>query len=294
MAIGRFDDVLSMISDAQEREAIKKSLEKNPEALKAVTALDNLAKDGTSYNEWYKVKWPEEQQKLTAAQKELVAAQVRIKELETGRTTTTTTPAAGGTEVGDMTVEQIEERMMGRLKKEGFVTVAEANRIADEKATAAAAAAQGRVYTHGLPMVERMMAVQDKFNKDFGKQMDRAAFGKFIADNKYSDVDVAYEAFTRDQYLDKIKTDAFEQGKLAGTKETAERIGRENSDAVLRGLPSDMQGSHRFASQPGAPPEPVALKDIPANYQLGQRGGFKLANAIAAQIEADKAAGKTI
>jgi len=206
-------------------------------------------------------------------------------------------PAKGAKEeetpLDEMTPEQMLARVEENLKAKGYVTAAEATRLATEAATTAAAGVQARVYTQGLPMVERMMAVQDKYRKDFGKDMDRKAFGKFIEDQKFSDVDHAYEAFTREDYVNKVKAEAFDQGVLKGTKDTTEKLTRESSEAALRSLPVDMGGTHGFSSRPGEPPKPVAMSDIKEDYQLGPRGGFKLAHAVAAQIATDKAAGKT-
>ena len=300
MVPGRFDDVLTLIEDAQAREAITKTLEGSPAAKAALQKLDVLANDGKVYNEWHQNPqgwklYEERFAKFPQLTSDLEAANAKIAEL-TGAKPPADQNANGGekVELGDMTLEQLEQRFEQRMAAKGFVTRAEAERMADEKARAAAAGVETRIYTHGLIQVENMEDAKRNYQTEFGKTLDRTAFGKFITEGKYASVEMAYKAYTEQDRLDKVKADAFAQGQAEGDKKAREALAKEGAESAMRGLPTDMNGTHGFVSHPGAPPTPVAMKDIPADYQLGARGGFKLAHAVAAQIEADRAAGKVV
>lgn len=292
---GRFDDVLKMINDAQDRAAIEATLAKHPDAKKALEQVDKFAADGIQYNTWHAnpAGFPEYDKRYKAHEKltaDLEAANETIKALKAGK------PGDGNgggetVDLADMTLEQIGAQMEERLRAKGFVTKAEAERIADEKARAASANVESRVYQHGLVQVEDMEDCKRDYQTQFGKALDRTAFGKFLTDGKYASISDGYRVFTAQDRENKLKADSFEQGKVQGAKEKADELAKLNSESALRGLPTDMTGGQGFISHPGTPPAPVAMKDIPENYQLGQRGGFKLAHAVAAQIEADRAAG---
>ena len=286
---GRFEDVLKFISDEQERQAMVKVLEKNPEAKKALEQVEKLANDGQEYLSWRANPQGFQQydnafKNLPTVRKELEAANKIIADLKAGT-------HSGGDEtldLGNMTLDQVTAKMEERLRAQGFVTKAEAEQLA----MSAAAKAKADVYSHGLLQVESMEDAKRNYEKEFGKTLDRSAFGEFITKGKYGDINQAYKDFTADDRMNKIKADAFAAGQKDGADKKAEELAKLNAESAMRGLPVDMNGSNGFISKPGEAPTQVDLKDIPGNYQMGQRGGFKLAHAVAAKIEADRAAGK--
>jgi len=294
-----FEDVLKTIQNEQEAAAIRAAIAKNPETKRLLDTIEAHAKDGESYSQWYQKEWPNFKD-APILKTQLADAQTTITKLqdELKGKAPAGTPPPEDIDVADMTPEQfnaaVQKAVQDQIKAQGFVTAAEAQTMAQTAAIAAAADAKAKVYTHGLPLVERMVEVGRKFQADFGKPFDRKAFGEFLDKGGHSDVDKAYEEFTRQAYFDKAVAEAREQGKVEGVKETKDQMVKQGTENALRSLPVDMTGTAAMPSTPGAAPVPVELDKIPEDYSLGRKGGFQLAHAVAAQVAKDRAAGKQV
>jgi len=301
-----FADLLGTIEGEQERQAILATLTKDAKGKELVARINKLATDGENYNTWYKSEWPTYQrahQTLSTVQKELETANKTIIELKAGKGAPGapgehTPPPQEEFDMESMTQEQLNKLLDDRIKAMGFVSKADAETIAETKAREAAAGVTTKVYGHAMPMVEAKLELRRKYEQDFpGKQFDNPAFDKFLGDNpnKFTTMGDAFAAFTRSDYENKTKADAFEQGRLAGEKTATEKLQREHADLAARGLPVDMGGGSGLPIMPGTPPpEPVELEKIDQNYDLGRRGGFRLAAGVAAKVKQDRAAGKQL
>ena len=299
-----FEDILKTIENEQEAASIREALSRNPETKKMLDSVEARVKNGDTYVEWYKKEWPKFQD-APQLREQVAAAQETIEklnaELKAGK------PAAVPPEelnMEEMTTEQfnaaVNKAVAEQVKAQGFVTQAEAQQMSEQAALKAAGAAESKVFTHGLPLVERFVLLGRKYEEDFKnpdgtpKKLDRAAFGKFIEDNRIADPDAAYEQFTRADYLDKVKADSYAQGQLKGAKDAEEAHNKQRTEEATRMLPVDMTGSATVPTVPGEVAVPVELDKVPEDYQLGRKGGFRLAAAIAEKVKADRAAGKQV
>ena len=306
-----FNEVLGTIEAEQERQAILATLTKTEKGKEVLARLNKLATDGENYNAWHKDEqngWPvfkKAHETLASVQKELDTVKQENEKLKAGKTSAATPAASAAAQeefdMESMTQEQLNKLLDDRIKAMGFISKNDAETIAETKAREAAAGVTNRVYTHALPLVEIKLAAKRQYEADFpGKRFDDAGFEKFMGDNpgKFPTIQDALGAFTKTDYENKTKADAFEQGRLEGEKKERERLTKEHSEMAARGLPIDMGGGSGLPTMPGAPPpEPVELEKLNADVDFDIRkdtrsGGVgQLARAVAAKMRADKAAG---
>ena len=245
MAKDFFVDLLGTIEAEQDRQAILATMTKTEEGKKVFQRINVLAENGENYIAWHKDEkngWPvykAAHEKLAEVTKQVETLTQERDALKAGKAPGATPPANDTPlqeefDMESMTHDQFNKALDDRIKAMGFVTKAEADAIADAKAREAAAGLSTRVYGHALPLVEAKLAAKRQYEQDFpGKRFDDAGFDKFIADNpnKFGTMGDAVAAFTRTDYENKTKADAFEQGRLAGEKTATEKLQKEHADA---------------------------------------------------------------
>jgi hypothetical protein len=285
-----FDDIAATIDNEQERKTILEELGKRPETKKL---LENLYQDGTNYRTWYAQNWPDIKRQMEVDLPEAKKTIEKLQEeLKMAKSSTTPANQPEGEKIEDMTYVQVRDKVLQDLKGQGFLTKAEAEALASQKALEAEARLKTALYSNGLPQVEQMLSLGNRYKAEFGKDWDRRKFDEFVAKGGFRTLSEAYDAFTRDDLIAKIKAEAFEQGKTQGTKETAEKLGKEHAESARRALPVDMGGSQHLGSTAGIAPPPADFEGIGDDYMLGKKGGFKLAREVAKQFAKDEAAGK--
>jgi hypothetical protein len=293
-----FQSVLDSIQDAQERAAMEAALKKNPDTAQLIRNLDIEAGNGDRYRTWYK----DERKPLEDAQAEVVSLRTQLATLQKQNTPPPQPNPEFETEVGEMKLGTLIEKLEAKLRADGFISKQEAEALAEAKALAAAASARSQVYTHGLPAVEGFIALGRKFESDFSKPFPRKEFGEYVDKGLHKTLEEAYEAFFRAQYTDKIKAEAFAQGEAKGTKDTTERLTQQHAAATASSLPGDMGGNSFIASMVGSTPTapaPTKIDEIlnDGSITLSKRGSSSpspLARAVAAKMKADREAGKSL
>lgn len=110
---------------------------------------------------------------------------------------------------------QLTSLVEDRLKGRGYVSQTEVTQIAKQEAEKLAQSAQDRFFKETLPasieFQSTILDLQFQHRDEFGKPLDRGAFGKFMKDNQMTDPVKAYEQFVSAARTEKKITSEVDQ-----------------------------------------------------------------------------------
>lgn len=187
---------------------------------------------------------------------------------------------------GDMSPEQIAEVVTAEMKKAGLdpaklsdtQLAATVETIVKTQATAIGEELEKKFLQNTMPASMEFMGQvfdhQRKFEKEFGKELSRKEFVKFIADGKFEKVEDAYAKFTETARLEKKAQDDVEKAR----QEEREKLANQNlpgssslpatvvsgpvADFVNKSAPKPAEGEK--AATPGLSPALAAAAELRA------------------------------